>query len=933
MSGGKCVYINSRGIVNNYEEIKIMSEKLKPLIIVASETHLTDQVENSEVNIKSYNLIRCDSNSVKTGGTAMYIKRNVNYGVYHSENFKNNGWLLAVKIIKRGFKCNIIAIYHSPSKSDAEFIAFFKDWCEKNLNESEINIIVGDFNLDLMSRSFYSEKIKTVIDALGLKQLVKSPTRIVERSKTLIDFVISNQYNLRVNVLSDEKVSDHSTITFDIDKSIVKSLKHKKVNKIVGYSAEKFRENLAKVNWLVSTNMDVNDKAEYFVTNIKKCLNEFIKSVKNKKESKVWYNDQLYNMRNEKNLAYQKAVATDMVSDWIYYENIAKEYMVLVKSTKSRYYENQLMKANGNQKETWKILKGLVNGVKDETKSEINFDGIIANDNKVIANKFNNYYVESISDLIDTIPIQEELTFVIYKDIATTFEFECVPEDVVLRSIMRIKSKGDIEFINKSILLDAMPVIATVFTDVINSSLMEVECPASWKNSILSPIPKIPGTSNGHEFRPVNQLPTYEKVLEGVVKEQIQKHITENEIIIDDQYGFREGYDCESALDFTIMQWKLNVDQGKIVIAVFLDLKRAFETVDRDRLIKKLEKYGIKGMANQWFKSYLSNRTQITKYGDALSEKLETEHGVPQGSRLSSDLFLLYINDIVSCFTYAKLALFADDNTIYITCTDLNDGIRMLNEDLARVNDWLNLNKMKLNVNKSNYIIFNNNQSDEMEETVKINGMDISKVDEVKTLGMKVNKNFKMDAHVNYIIKKVAKKIGFMSRIGRNLTLQSRSTVYKSIISPHFEYCPSLLFTCNKNEIDLLQKQQNKAMRIVLRCPKDTSVKSMLNELQLLSVRQRIFYLTMTRIFKLKNGLLPKQLCEMVSFVGEVQKYWLRNEHDFRIIQVKKASTQKSMMISGLRFFNNLPSDIKRETNAIKFKTNLINHVKNNVEI
>lgn len=498
---------------------------------------------------------------------------------------------------------------------------------------------------------------------------------------------------------------------------------------------------------------------------------------------------------------------------------------------------------------------------------------------------------------------------------------------------MKIKSKGDIELINKSVMLDAMPIIAPVLTNLINSSMMEVECPMSWKNSIVSPIPKIPGTSNGHEFRPVNQLPTYEKILEGIVKEQIQKHITENNIIIDEQYGFRKGYDCESALDFVILQWKLDVDQGKIVIAVFLDLKRAFETVGRERLLKKLEKYGIRGMANKWFESYLTNRTQITKYGGAMSEKLETEHGVPQGSRLSSDLFLLYINDIVSCFKYAKLALFADDNTIYLTCTDINDGIRMMNDDLARVNDWLNLNKMKLNVTKSNYIIFNNKRSNTMVETVRINGTDISKVDEVKTLGMKVNVNFKMGTHVDYVIKKVAKKIGFLSRIGRNLTMQGRLTVYKSIISPHFEYCPSLLFTCNKTEIKVFQKQQNKAMRIVLRCPRDTSVKSMLNQLHMLSVKQRIFYLTMMRVFKLKNGMLPRQLCQMVSFVGDAQRYWLRNEHDFRIIQTKKAATQASMMISGLRFFNNLPGELKSETDVFKFKRCLVDYVKDFVDI
>lgn len=187
------MYINARGVINNYDEIQLLSDNLKPIIIIASETHLIEQVDNSEVNIKSFNLIRCDSNSTSTGGTAMYIKRNVNYTVCHNENYRNNVWLLAVKINAKNFRGKIIAIYHSPSKSDAEFISYFKEWCENTLSEEEINIIVGDFNLDLLKVSFYSNKIQSVINSLGLKQLVKCPTRIVERSKTLIDYVISNE--------------------------------------------------------------------------------------------------------------------------------------------------------------------------------------------------------------------------------------------------------------------------------------------------------------------------------------------------------------------------------------------------------------------------------------------------------------------------------------------------------------------------------------------------------------------------------------------------------------------------------------------------------------------------------------------------------------------------------------------------------------------
>lgn len=327
-----------------------------------------------------------------------------------------------------------------------------------------------------------------------------------------------------------------------------------------------------------------------------------------------------------------------------------------------------------------------------------------------------------------------------------------------------IKSKSDCELINKTILSDALTVIGLPFLGVVNSSLEEETYPENWKNSVVTPIPKIPGTSKGEEFRPINQLPTYEKILEGIVKKQINQHMSKNKIIIDDQFGFREGHDCEAALNILTVQWKLDIDNNKIVIAVFIDLKRAFETIDRERLLNKLETYGIKGGAKKWFESYLSNRTQYTKYGGASSSKIQTKYGVLQGSKLSSDLFLLYINDIISCLKYAKLVLFAIYTTIYLTCNDLKNGIEQINEDLERLNKWLNINKMKLNVDKSKCIIFNKKSDVINFEPMKINDETIETVDKIKTLGIIIPKNLKMKEHVEYTVKKIAKKIGFMGR-------------------------------------------------------------------------------------------------------------------------------------------------------------------------
>lgn len=162
--------------------------------------------------------------------------------------------------------------------------------------------------------------------------------------------------------------------------------------------------------------------------------------------------------------------------------------------------------------------------------------------------------------------------------------------------MVNIKSNRDCEHLNKKVLLDAMDVVGTPYLDAINTSLICGSISDSWKQSLVIPTPKVAGTAKCEEFRPINMLPTYEKVLEGVEggEKQLNQYTADNNIIIGEQFGFRKNYSCEMAINSILLDWKL--DNGNVVIATFLDLKRAFETVDRKRLPRKLRKYGIKGI-------------------------------------------------------------------------------------------------------------------------------------------------------------------------------------------------------------------------------------------------------------------------------------------------------------------------------------------------
>lgn len=206
-------------------------------------------------------------------------------------------------------------------------------------------------------------------------------------------------------------------------------------------------------------------------------------------------------------------------------------------------------------------------------------------------------------------------------------------------------------------------------------------------------------------------MPTYEKVIEIIVKNQLDDQLEKNKLIVSQQSGFRKNHSCETALNRVINEWKNELEEGKIIISTFLDLKRAFETIERKILIDKLAKIGIKDKEKEWFASYLRNRSQRTKIYDVISPEINNHIGVPQGTVLAGTLFPIIIYDIcklIDSQSEINMSLFADDTAIYIATHDLKYGETKMNEMLLKVQDYLRTNKLKINTNKTKFMIIRN---------------------------------------------------------------------------------------------------------------------------------------------------------------------------------------------------------------------------------
>lgn len=483
--------------------------------------------------------------------------------------------------------------------------------------------------------------------------------------------------------------------------------------------------------------------------------------------------------------------------------------------------------------------------------------------------------------------------------------------------------------ISAQIIKTTFQVIGNRFLDVINASLQAGVFPNIWKNSVITPVPKITNTVLCEQHRPINALPICEKILELVVKEQLMDYCMTSNILIPMQSGFREAHSCESTLQCILSDWVNEIDCNNIIMAVFLDFKRAFETIDRSLLIKQLKNIGICGKTLEWFKSYLSNRNQQTKFGMSVSSEQQTTYGVPQGSVLGPILFIIFINDIVKSVVNCNIHLFADDTMLYITGKNIKDMVNTMNNELENVYKWLCDNNLKVNIDKCKCMVLGKKyklKTSDNRYAIKINNEVIERVSEIKYLGIVLDEQLNFKSHVNYIIRKIANKTNFLRRI---VSMFTRLTIYKSIIAPHFEYCSTLLLYINNNELQRLQKIQNKAMRVILQCNRYTPINVMLRTLNFMNVKQRILLRTLQFIFKIKNGILPEYLFNKIIYVGDTHNYNSRSKNDLYIRKHNSMLASKSLLCRGFKEYNSLPSEIKNCSILIQFTALCVNYIRN----
>ena len=915
--------------------------------------HSNDNPISSNVDIPGYTFFKTSS-LTQNGGVGLYIKDSLTSNPRIdldscTEDFET----VWVEIENKNDKNFLIcSVYRHPSSSIDNLTTHFQNLLSK-LSSNKLLFIMGDFNINLLdfaSHTLTSDFVNNFFSH-SLLPCILHPTRVSEHRASIIDNIYTNATNANVtsgNILM--QITDHFPQFMVLKNTHINHGKSESFKyDYSSFEEDKFLEDFNQIDftYLENSDFDVNNKFDRFLKDLNTLTNKHapIKR-RSRKEMKLkdkpWINKRILKMMSIRDRILQKLKKQQTPDDLKLYKKFRNRVSNELKESKARYFHNYFSINSQNMKKMWSGIKTIISH-KSSAASSINKirgkDGNLTTDPSKMSNIFNDFYVNVADGITKTIPLtpKSPLEYLSNRTCNSLF----------LSPVTLLEVNDLINILNpsKSVGPNSIPIkllkiighsVSPLLALLVNQSFQSGIFPDKLKIAKVISLFKKGNPELPSNYRPISLLPIFSKIFEKLMYRRLYRFLEIHNILYSLQFGFQENHSIDHALVSLTEAIRNTLDNKRFGCGIFIDLQKAFDTVNHKILLSKLEHYGIRGCALQWFRSYLSDRKQYVSVNGSNSDLLSITCGVPQGSVLGPLLFLIYINDLPNASKRLTFYLFADDTNIYYESKDLTNLTKIVNKELRLVKKWLDANKLSLNIDKTNYIIFHSSSSNVPSGSgIKIGKKQIKRVKFVKFLGILLDEHLCWKYHLSELSKKLARTSGMFFKIRNLLPLDVLVCLYNALFLSFLQYGLIVWGQTYASYIDPIFKLQKNAVRAISFQSSMSPSLPIFNDLKLLKLSELFELRLLTFVFDSVNKSSPTCFHDFFLLNSSVHQYSTRQASQGDLYMFRKNSLQyglKSIRYLGAKLWNALNVELRNASSKILFKTKLKSYLLSKVD-
>jgi hypothetical protein len=846
------MYTNIRSLLNNCkrEEIYNLLHEKSIDILGITESWAHDGVEDGEIEFAGYTMFRKDRNEGRGGGVILYVNTEFSARRIEVKCVKDESIWVELNVGNKKIRFGVC--YRSPTISKEE-----EEELYSNIHmhtTGNLTVIMGDFNLKgidwellLVEGGSKEQELVDLVNDCFLTQHVCEETR----GKNILDLVFSTDKDLVSNVQLESPVanSDHNVITFQVNCEVIS---RSNATDVYDYNKGNYKlisEELDKMNWLTAMEgLCVEGMWKCLVDKLHELKVKFIprRTVKKKVKTKPWMKNNLRNKIKKKNSKWRNQRLCPTYENIMEYRKARNEVTREIRRAKCEFEVKLAEKISKDSKVFYQYVNSR-RVVKSRLGPLENSDGKLVDDDVGMADVLNKYFA-SVFTHEDTVNMPEVEEMISEEDCLKEVDITCEMVGGVLRTVKENKSAGP-DGIHSTYIVKVSESVINPLTIIFRKSFETGEVPMDWKKANITALHKKGSKKDPSNYRPVSLTSQVCKCFERIIKEAIMNYVEERGLLYSSQHGFRKKRSClTNLLEFLEKAGKL-LDEGNPVDVIYLDLKKAFDTVPHKRLILKMKGMGIEGKVISWIAEWLSGRFQRVVCNGSESKWVPVTSGVPQGSVLGPALFLIYVNDMDDGII-SKLLKFADDTKVFNSVTSQVE-VNELRQDLKRLCDWSDKWQMEFNIDKCKVMHLGHNNK---KVEYQMHGKSLEIIKEEKDLGVIISDDFKVTKQCAKASKKGNQVLGMISRTFEGRSKRFIIQLYKSLVRPHLDYCVQAWKPCLVKDIDMLEKVQRRATRMVEGC-KGWSYERRLNKSRLTTLETRRNRADLLEVYKIFNNL------------------------------------------------------------------------------